>query len=97
MRLLACTLLSVCSKSAQADLGCVWSVCTGFECYITRYITINMTAKKVQMPRYIAFWSLDITDYISIKTDYVHILIEIYTILYKMLCSTFKRLCCVIH
>ena len=31
-----------------------------------------MTAKKFYMPRYIAFWSLDITDYITIKTGYVH-------------------------
>ena len=30
------------------------------------------------MPRYIAFWSLDITDYITIKTGYVHIYIEIF-------------------
>ena len=37
-----------------------------------------MTAKKFYMPRYIAFWSLDITDYITIKTDYVHIFIEFF-------------------
>ena len=30
------------------------------------------------MPRYIAFWSLDITNYITIKTHYVHIYIEIF-------------------
>ena len=30
------------------------------------------------MPRYIAFLSLDTTDYITIKTGYVHIYIEIF-------------------
>ena len=43
--------------------------CTGFEFYVTRYMTINITVKKFEMPRYIAFWSLDITnhDYITSK------------------------------
>ena len=42
-----------------------------------RYITINMTAKKFYMPRYIDFWSLDMNGYIAIKIGYVHIYIEI--------------------
>ena len=52
--------------------------CTGFECYVTvtRYITINITPKKFYMPRYIAFWSLDIISYVTIKTGYVHIYIK---------------------
>ena len=36
-----------------------------------------MTAKKFYMPRFKA-WSLDITDYITIKTGYIHIYIEIF-------------------
>ena len=57
----------------------------GFECYITRYMTTNMTVKKLYMPRYIYFWSLDITSYIIIKTGCLHIYIEIlvgYILLY---------------
>ena len=54
-----------------------------------------MIAKKFYMPRYIAFWSLDITDYITIKTGYVHIYIEIFNeyIPSYITCSTFKRFC----
>ena len=37
-----------------------------------------MTAIKFCMPRYIAFWSLDITGYIIIKTGYVHIYINFF-------------------
>ena len=36
-----------------------------------------MTAKKFYMPRCMAFLSLDITGYITIKTGNVHIYIEI--------------------
>ena len=73
-------------------------VCTGFECYVTRYITINMTAKKFYMPRYKAFWSLDITDYMTIKTGNVHIYIEIFNEYIPLyITCTFKRLCILIH
>ena len=46
-------------------------------------MTINMTVKKFYMPRYIAFWSLDITGYITIKTGNFHIYIEIFMIMYS--------------
>ena len=43
--------------SAQVDLqwGGWGEGGTGFECYVTRYLTINMTVKKFHMPKYIAF------------------------------------------
>ena len=43
---------------------------------MTRYISINITAKKFYMQRYIAFRSLDIAGYVTIKTGYVHTYIE---------------------